>query len=918
MAKRALSHFAEEEDLPNGQIQARILSYPKYFRNDQNQLEEVDPNFVVSQDVGWDWEVKKGVWKLRVKNDGTFEVNHLGDIYSQKLEGLGFFNADTKQRVVRSAPTLSNPTVSGDTITWDLPLGSTYKVIYSNNYLKDVLTISQAAKDWLNARRPAGWLTTDTWMALIYDMDLTQSTMIESKDFETENHIHFRQNGRVKHKIKDADVKHALWVKPKQINEAGDLEDPQHSALKWRKKKFYRNGKYVEAIRVDALDSESGALVFNTDVTFQEGVSSYAGTSDAYTYNSSGDSNFDTTVLECHNQFGSGTRRCFIKFDVSSIPSTATVSSGVMRLYSNNNPGSGTISAWRVFKAWTETGVTHNDWVNPNSEWATVGCGNASDSGSDNSGDGTDFDRKSTAEAAVAMGSSTGDHDWTITTAVQEWVDGGWANNGLLVFTSSGTTSDGHDFASSENATTANRPELLVTYTAASSSSSSRSSSSSSSSSRSSSSSSSSRSSSSSSSSSRSSSSSSSSSSRSSSSSSSSRSSSSSSSSRSSSSSSSSSSSRSSSSSSSSSSSNNPAGETTVCFQQGVSPDASYAGCTDVLLDQDAVSTNQDGAGLSMPHAFSNHQKRNLIKFDLSSIAGPVTVSNATLSLRIKSGMSNDNCSAHARRVLRVWSETQATWNEYTTGNSWTTAGALDTTNDIGSSDDGSNSVTGQTTPFTFTISNLASLIQGWINGTITNNGMIVYSDAEGDAVGIVGDSEDATGTNRPKLCVTYAAASSSSSSSSSRSSSSSSSSSRSSSSSSSSRSSSSSSSSRSSSSSSSSSSRSSSSSSSSSSRSSSSSSSSRSSSSSSSSSSSAVAASSSSSSSRSSSSSSSSSSRSSSSSSSSCRSSSSSSSSSFSQQSSSSSSSSSSYAYMWTDREEVTVEDWQDRPKHG
>jgi len=503
VAKRALSHFAEEEDLPNGQIQARILSYPKYFRNDQNQLEEVDPNFVASQDVGWDWEVKKGVWKLRVKNDGTFEVNHLGDIYSQKLEGLGFFNADTKQRVVRSAPTLSNPTVSGDTITWDLPLGSTYKVIYSNNYLKDVLTISQAAKDWLNARRPAGWLTTDTWMALIYDMDLTQSTMIESKDFETENHIHFRQNGRVKHKIKDADVKHALWVKPKQINEAGDLEDPQHSALKWRKKKFYRNGKYVEAIRVDALDSESGALVFNTDVTFQEGVSSYAGTSDAYTYNSSGDSNFDTTVLECHNQFGSGTRRCFIKFDVSSIPSTATVSSGVMRLYSNNNPGSGTISAWRVFKAWTETGVTHNDWVKPNSEWATVGCGNASDSGSDNSGDGTDYDRKSTAEAAVAMGSTTGDHDWTITTAVQEWVDGGWANNGLLVFTSSGTTSDGHDFASSENATTANRPELLVTYTAASSSSSSRSSSSSSSSSRSSSSSSSSRSSSSSSSSSR-------------------------------------------------------------------------------------------------------------------------------------------------------------------------------------------------------------------------------------------------------------------------------------------------------------------------------------------------------------------------------------------------------------------------------
>ena len=48
-------------------------------------------SIVSSSDAGWDWEIKKGIYKVRIKNDGTFEVNFNNDIYTKKFLGLGFF-----------------------------------------------------------------------------------------------------------------------------------------------------------------------------------------------------------------------------------------------------------------------------------------------------------------------------------------------------------------------------------------------------------------------------------------------------------------------------------------------------------------------------------------------------------------------------------------------------------------------------------------------------------------------------------------------------------------------------------------------------------------------------------------------------------------------------------------------------------
>ena len=452
-----VNHFSDKTNNLDGSITQSIYGYPKYYDN-QGQLEIIDTNIVTSQDIGWDWEVKKGVYKLRIKNAGTFEVNHLGDIFSLKLLGLGFYNTDTKERILpaQAQITLSNPIVSGNTISWSLPGGSSYRIEYINDILKDILVIGNTAKTFLKNNKPAGWTANNTWIGLIYDIDTSQSTMIESVDIETEDNLNFKSGGRVKHRIRRAWAKHSTYQEPR-INENGDVLNPDESSRIWKRRRIVKAGKYIEAVPVNAVDSIDGELIFNTDVSFQEGVSGYAGT-------------------------------------------------------------------------------------------------------------------------------------------------------------------------------------------------------------------------------------------------------------------------------------------------------------TDNFLDRDNVTTNRDTAGLRMPFTFSTHQFHNLIKFDLSSITPPVTVSASQLDIRVISGLSNDGCASHVRRNLRVWTETGSTWNTYDGTNAWGTAGSLNTTTDITGSDDGSKTETGKSTPFTHSVTNASALWEGFINGTWTNNGFMWYSDPEGDALGTAGDSENATSTNRPKLSITYTA----------------------------------------------------------------------------------------------------------------------------------------------------------------
>ena len=340
-----------DKTISGEQTTLNVYAYPKYYTNN-GVLEIVDTSIIVSQDVGWDFEVKKGVYKLRIKNDGTFEVNHLGDVYSLKFLGLGFFNSDTKQRITpaQTQVTLSSPIVSGNSITWSLAGGSTYQIIYDNDTLRDILTVGNTAKNFLKNNKPNGWTADNTWVGLIYDIDLLGSSMIEGIDLETDGEIAFIQNGRIKHRIRKTNARSTNYQAPK-IDSNGNIINPVESSLSWPRRRIIKNGKYVEAIKATALDVlDNGNLVFNTDVTFQEGVNGYVGMLDTRMEGQDAATNFETSHLTQGTYATTYEYASLMKWDLSSISSSATVTSSTITLTAYSNDGNTTYDLNRFIK----------------------------------------------------------------------------------------------------------------------------------------------------------------------------------------------------------------------------------------------------------------------------------------------------------------------------------------------------------------------------------------------------------------------------------------------------------------------------------------------------------------------------------------------------------------------------------------
>jgi len=116
----------------------------------------------------------------------------------------------------------------------------------------------------------------------------------------------------------------------------------------------------------------------------------------------------------------------------------ATNITAVCSAYCCVNTTDDNISAYRVFKPWTEAGATWNDWVTTDLEWATEGCLCARDAGVDNSEDNASCinaraDRKATAEDVVSV-TETGWYAWDISTELATgWYDGTINEEGIIL-----------------------------------------------------------------------------------------------------------------------------------------------------------------------------------------------------------------------------------------------------------------------------------------------------------------------------------------------------------------------------------------------------------------------------------------------------------------------------------------------------
>lgn len=184
-----------------------------------------------------------------------------------------------------------------------------------------------------------------------------------------------------------------------------------------------------------------------------------------------------------------------------------------------------------------------------------------------------------------------------------------------------------------------------------------------------------------------------------------------------------------------------------------------YSGCedTDVRDNGGAVGVNfqSDPTCFVSKYALGDY-RTNLIKFPgLTNLSG-VTVTDAKLYWKVVNG-SVDPVTITLRRMLRNWVVSQATGNDYSTGNAWTATMGVSNGNDRSNTVTCSVAIGVVNQYYSFTSAQFISDVQDMINNPSTNYGWDQErTDGADDSGYREFVSSDGTDGSRPYLEVTY------------------------------------------------------------------------------------------------------------------------------------------------------------------
>lgn len=162
--------------------------------------------------------------------------------------------------------------------------------------------------------------------------------------------------------------------------------------------------------------------------------------------------NASSNQISVNRQASSDTRSTLLKFDLSSIPSGATVTAATLTLTTKDADTSINLLGYRLLSAYTVGQATWNIRATA-TNWNTAGA----------LGVGTDYNSTLLIDAAIPATIDTA-MDIDVATTVQNWVDGTWDNHGWLMWGSDPGSTILRDFHSSRATTSTYRPKLVVEY----------------------------------------------------------------------------------------------------------------------------------------------------------------------------------------------------------------------------------------------------------------------------------------------------------------------------------------------------------------------------------------------------------------------------------------------------------------------
>jgi hypothetical protein len=188
-------------------------------------------------------------------------------------------------------------------------------------------------------------------------------------------------------------------------------------------------------------------------------------------------------------------------------------------------------------------------------------------------------------------------------------------------------------------------------------------------------------------------------------------------------------------------------------FQQGVAPSADYAGASDTFLSSYRVDSVWGGEDTLRVSQRSTGSERTLLRFDLQhDIPANAQVLSAKLSLFVSSRRTLYGMRIDAYDISRAWDVNVATWRRANPEQLWSIAGCDEVTADRQGAPLDSKFVyfTGQDYEW-----DVSSTVQRWLADPSTNHGVVLIGlDVDQDMR--FRSSEWLVPEQRPKLTVTY------------------------------------------------------------------------------------------------------------------------------------------------------------------
>lgn len=170
-------------------------------------------------------------------------------------------------------------------------------------------------------------------------------------------------------------------------------------------------------------------------------------------------------------QVGNDRHRALIRFDISSIPAGATITSATLRLYCISESTAFDLSYWvsRSLVQWYE-GAQNGSAPGGGSDGSTYNLRNANGSvawaGGAGGAAGSDWvSSPDFTGGSVSITAAAAFYDWDVTADVQGYYASTFTNYGWWFATQSISTDSYKTFASSSHATEAQRPQLIIEYT---------------------------------------------------------------------------------------------------------------------------------------------------------------------------------------------------------------------------------------------------------------------------------------------------------------------------------------------------------------------------------------------------------------------------------------------------------------------